>query len=165
VTRSPEQRRLYLLRHAKSSWDDPQLADHDRPLAPRGRRASKAMAEHLQSEQIAPEVVLCSTARRAQETLERINLTDAEILIEPELYGASATDLLERLRNLPDTTSSAMLIGHNPAMQDLAGIEGKYPTGALVTFSFEGPWSALEPAEAELVSFVTPKSLKTEGPG
>jgi hypothetical protein len=64
-------RRLYLLRHAKSSWEDVGLADHDRPLAPRGRRAAKAIGRHLRDSGIEPELVLCSSARRAQETLER----------------------------------------------------------------------------------------------
>jgi phosphohistidine phosphatase len=156
------ERRLYLLRHTKSSWDDPELADHDRPLAPRGQKASKTMGKYLRGEGIAPDLVLCSSARRAQETLERIELDSADTLIEPELYGASASDLLERLRRLPDETTSAMLIGHNPAMQDLAGIEGKYPTGALATFSFDGPWGELDLRTAELISFVTPKALERD---
>ena len=63
-------RRLYLLRHAKSSWKDEGLADHDRPLARRGRRAAKAIARHLREQGVEPELVLCSTARRARETLE-----------------------------------------------------------------------------------------------
>jgi phosphohistidine phosphatase len=166
-------KRLFLLRHAKSSWDDPELDDHDRPLAPRGRRAAKRMAEYLREEGVAPEVVLCSSARRAQETLERISpaLDDgARVLIEPELYGASASELLERLRRLPEGTGSAMLVGHNPAVQDLAlslagsgsgraAIEGKYPTAALATLGFEGSWSELGAGAAELVGFVTPKAL------
>jgi phosphohistidine phosphatase len=65
-------KRLYLLRHAKSSWDDPTLADRDRPLAPRGRRAARVIAEHLRREGIAPELVLCSPSRRAGQTLTGI---------------------------------------------------------------------------------------------
>src|SRR4051794_40641839 len=166
-------KRLFLLRHAKSSWEDPELDDHDRPLAPRGRRAAKRMAEYLCDESVAPEVVLCSSARRARETLERISPAlgdDAHVLIEPELYGASATELLERLRQLPEGIGSAMLVGHNPAVQDLAlslagsgsgrtDMEGKYPTAGLATLSFDGPWTELDAGAAELVSFVTPKAL------
>jgi phosphohistidine phosphatase len=168
------EKRLFLLRHAKSSWDDPGLADHDRPLAPRGRRAAKAMGDHLRRRRITPEVVLCSSARRAQETLEGIAplVGDAAaVLIEPELYPASAGDLLERLRRLPDTTDSALLVGHNPAIQDLAltlagvgptraAIERKYPTAGLATLGFEGSWSELAAGMADLVDFVTPKKLK-----
>jgi phosphohistidine phosphatase len=168
------QKRLLLLRHAKSSWDDPDLADHDRPLAPRGRRAAKSVAKHLRREGLAPNVVLCSSARRAQETLERIAPAlgaDPTALIEPELYSASASTLLERLRRLPEETGSAMLIGHNPAVQQLAlslagrgsgrtAIEGKYPTAGLATISFAGNWSDLDVHGAELVDFVTPRALK-----
>lgn len=166
MTPSPE-KRVFLLRHAKSSWDDPDWADYDRPLAPRGKRASKTMAEYLTKEGIEPDVVLCSSAVRARQTLERIGLTDTQIVIEDELYGASASGLLERLRRLPEETGSVMLIGHNPAMQDLAlslardgsAVEGKYPTAALAELAFEGSWSGLRPGAAELVSFVTPKAL------
>lgn len=167
------EKRLFLLRHAKSSWDDPELEDHDRPLAPRGQRAAKAMAEHLGRERVAPATVLCSSARRARETLERIApaLGDTRVLIEPELYPASASVLLERLHRMPEATASAMLVGHNPAVQELAltlagrgagraAIEGKYPTAGLVTLGFEGSWSELEAGAAELIGFVTPKSLK-----
>jgi phosphohistidine phosphatase SixA len=109
-------KRLYLLRHAKSSWKQPELADHDRPLASRGRRAAKAIARHLRERQIAPELVLCSTARRARETLERIEpaLATAAVRREPQLYRASADVLFERLRTVPDDVASVMLIGHNP---------------------------------------------------
>jgi phosphohistidine phosphatase len=167
------EKRLFLLRHAKSSWDDPQLADHDRPLAARGRRAAKAMAEHMRRERVTPEVVLCSSAVRAQETLERMSsaLDEARVMIEAELYPGSPGQLLERLRRLPEPTASVMLVGHNPAIQELAlslvgpgsgraAIEGKYPTGALAALSFEGSWSELDVGAAELVGFVTPKALK-----
>jgi len=165
---------LYILRHAKSSWDDPALADRDRPLAPRGRRAAKAMGDHLRRKHIAPAVVLCSSARRAEETLERIARSlsdDATILIEPELYSASAGDLLERLRRLPETAGSALLVGHNPAIHELAlrladggprraAMEPKYPTAGLATLRFEASWSELDAGMADLVDFVTPKSLQ-----
>ena len=113
---------LLLLRHAKSSWDEPGLADRDRPLAPRGRRAAKALAGHLGQEGVQPALVLCSSARRARETLERIApaLGEADVTIEDGLYGATEDDLLERLRAVPDSVPSAMLIGHNPAIQALA---------------------------------------------
>jgi phosphohistidine phosphatase len=168
------EKHLFLLRHAKSSWDDPGLADRDRPLAPRGRRAAKAMGDHLRRKRIAPAVVLCSSARRAKETLELIAPSigdDAAVLIEPELYSASAGDLLERLRRLPDTTDSALLVGHNPAIQELAlrlagdsprraPIEHKYPTAALATLRFEASWSELDAGLVDLVDYVTPKKLK-----
>ena len=166
-------RRLYLLRHAKSSWDDPSLADRDRSLAPRGRKATKLLAGYLRGEQISPELVICSSARRARETLEGIASTlhdSTTVLIEDELYGASERDLMARVQAIPDTVGSAILIGHNPAIQslaidlasggeDTAGIEGKYPTGALATLTFDGPWGALEQHTATLAGFVRPRDL------
>ena len=166
-------RRLFLLRHAKSSWDEPGLSDHDRPLAPRGRRASRVIAEHMRWKRIAPELVLCSSARRTRQTLTRIAPAlgeDVDVRIEPELYAASATDLLKLLREVPDEVDSVMLIGHNPGIEDLtvelAGtgeelgrVREKFPTAALATLEFDRSWRELEPGGAELTSFVKPKEL------
>jgi phosphohistidine phosphatase len=167
-------KRLYLLRHAKSSWKDADLADHDRPLAGRGRRAADAIAHHICEMAIAPELVLCSTARRTRETCERIRpaLGTAPVRYEPGLYGASATTLLERLRSLPDDVASVLLVGHNPAIEELAltvarasprrrDLEVKFPTGALVTLTAPFPsWRSLDHDTAELDAFVRPRDLE-----
>jgi phosphohistidine phosphatase len=166
-------KRLFLLRHAKSSWDDPSLADHDRPLAPRGRRASALIEEHLRRNRVEPVLVLCSSARRTRETLERVRpaLGAAEVRFERELYGASCEDLLRRLRAVPDELPSVMLVGHQPVIQQLAvhlagggpeleRLRGKFPTAALATLTFAGGWSELERGGAELVAYVKPKQLK-----
>jgi phosphohistidine phosphatase len=167
-------KRVYLLRHAKSSWKERGLRDHDRPLAPRGRRAAKAIAGYLLDHGVEPELVLCSTARRARETLERIEpaLGTPVVRVEPALYGAGADALLERLRAVPGTFGSVLLIGHNPAMQllaldlarpgpELRELEAKFPTAALATFAFPGPdWRALAPGSAELTAFVRPRDLE-----
>src|SRR5947208_6008892 len=141
-------RALYLLRHAKSSWDDPDLDDHDRPLAKRGVRAAGAIARHIRREGIQPALVLCSSARRARQTLDLIApaIGDADAWVEPELYGAGVADLLRRLARLPPSVPSAMLIGHAPTLQDLAlrlagrgdpealgRLRAKMPTAALAT--------------------------------
>ena len=160
-------RRLLLLRHAKSSWDDPSLADHDRPLAPRGRKAAKRIGAYLRSEQIEVALVLCSSARRARETVERVD-PPGKVVIEPALYGASASQLLTRVHRLPDDLYCVMLVGHNPALEDLTsalaqpGTEltgDKFPTGALATLAFSGLWPALAPGEAALTAFVRPREL------
>ena len=168
-------KRLYLLRHAKSSWKDRSLADSERPLAGRGRRAAKAMAAHLESERVRPELVLCSPARRARETLERVQAAlgdEVDVLFEDALYGATEADLLARLRALPPEVGSVMVIGHNPGLEELAlalSSEGaelarmreKYPTAALATIdlSVDG-WSALERGGGELVAYVRPRDLE-----
>jgi phosphohistidine phosphatase len=166
-------KRLYLLRHAKSSWDDQTLADHDRPLASRGRRAAKVMAKHLERKGISPELVLCSPSTRTRQTLKRLAPglgKNADVQIEPEIYAAPARDLLEVLHKVPDEVESVMLIGHNPGIQDLAlslasagseipRLRSKFPTAALATLELNGTWRELAPGSAELVSLVKPKEL------
>jgi phosphohistidine phosphatase len=169
----PATRHLFLLRHAKSSWNEPGLEDHERPLAPRGRSAVKLLAEHVRSKGIQPEQVLVSSSRRTRETLDGVG-PGGEVLIEPELYGATANGLLDRLRRVPDDTGSVMLIGHNPATQalvleladasssDPALLESaalKFPTGALATLELRCPWSELHPRCAALTALVRPKDL------
>jgi phosphohistidine phosphatase len=167
-------KRLYLLRHAKSSWKDTSLPDHERPLAGRGRRAAKAIARHLREHGIEPDLVLCSSARRARETLKRIEpaLGTAAVRVEDDLYAASAQALLERLRSVPDTVESVMLIGHNPGLQDLAldlarrsptvgDFAAKYPTAALATLELSAPsWHELGHGTAELIALVRPRALE-----
>jgi phosphohistidine phosphatase len=165
-------KRLLLLRHAKSSWDHPSLADRDRPLAPRGHKAAERMAEHLRSNAPPVGLVLCSAALRTTETLEHVGRAfgDAEMVIEDRLYGASDDELLDRLREVSEDTVGVALIGHNPGIQDLAtGLAGggvglermrtKFPTGALAVLEFEGPWAGLAEGAGRLVAFVTPKDL------
>jgi phosphohistidine phosphatase len=167
-------RRLYLLRHVKSSWKHPELDDHERPLAGRGRRAGKALARHLREQRVEPQLVLCSPALRARQTLELIEpaLGARSVEVERELYAATAATLLEHLRAVRRSVTSVMLIGHNPGLQDLAvGLAGdapgaaelatKLPTGALVTFEVVGSgWRELGPATARLTAFVRPRDLE-----
>jgi phosphohistidine phosphatase len=170
-------KRLLLLRHAKSCWDDPSLEDHERPLAPRGHRACKVIAEHLRSEGLSPELVLCSWSRRTRETLDAIAPSFAgpvDVRLERGLYESTASEILDRLRRVNDDVASVMVIGHHPAIQDLAlilsrggpiadQVERKFPTAALATLTFEGEWRDLVPGGAELVAFVKPKELAVSG--
>jgi phosphohistidine phosphatase len=165
---------LHLLRHAKSSWADPGQEDRERPLAPRGRRAAGRLAKQLGTRGVRPAVVLCSPALRTLQTLELIRPGlggDFEVLLEDELYGASAGELLARLRRLPDAVTSAMVIGHNPGLQELSVLVARggelreqarthFPTGALATLALRGHgWTDLAPAGADLVSYVAPREL------
>jgi len=157
-------KQLYLLRHAKSSWDDPSLADHERPLAPRGLRASG----------IEPALVLCSPSRRTRETLEFLSgAIGGEVRFEPALYAADEDVLLGVLRGVPARVPSVLLIGHNPGLQRLAvtlvGSEDeeqiaklieKMPTGALASFALPiDDWSELAPKAGKLVGYVVPRDL------
>ena len=166
-------KRVYLLRHAKSSWKDPTLRDRDRPLAGRGRRAGKAIARYLREEGIHPDLVLCSPALRARETLEGVEpgLGRGAVRVEPQLYGTGVDELLEVLQGLPDRIESVMLIGHNPTLQELAvalagrsqestQLEVKLPTGALATLAFPvSRWREVAPETGRLEGFVRPRDL------
>lgn len=167
-------RRLHLLRHAKSSWDDRGLRDRDRPLAPRGQRATRRIASWAQKHDVRPQLVVSSSAVRARETLQGVlpGLGEPEIWIEVALYAASAETLLERVHALPDEAEEAMLVGHNPGLGDLLLLlaepgelreraEAKVPTGALATLEADiERWAELEPGSARIMSFVVPRQLK-----
>ena len=174
----PPSHLLYLLRHAKSSWDNPGLSDHERPLAPRGRKAARLIARHLDEAGIRPALVLCSAALRARQTYECVRPA-GELVIEPLLYGASAGAVAERVRAVPEAVASVMVIGHNPAMQALAvglaadevtgaadeqleTLREKFPTCALATLRLSGPWNALAPGSCQLLEVVRPADLMTE---
>ncbi|CAN5275540.1 histidine phosphatase family protein [soil metagenome] len=164
---------LYLLRHAKSSHAGGE-ADHDRPLAERGRRAAPLIAEHMRRQKIAPALVLCSSARRTRETLDLLAPAlgdDTVRRFEDGLYQADAAALLERLRQVPHDVPTVMLVGHNPAVQEMAltlagggadveRLREKFPTAALATLAFDGAaWHELAPGDAELTGYVTPADL------
>jgi phosphohistidine phosphatase len=169
-------KRLYLLRHLKSSWDEPGVPDRDRPLAPRGRKAGKRVAAYLREDGAAPAVVLCSSALRTRQTLEAILPAlagDPELLVEDGLYAAGGGALLDRLRAVPAAADSVLLIGHNPGLGDLASelagggdadalarLREGFPTGALATFTVAADaWDELAPGGAELVGYVVPREL------
>lgn len=165
---------LYLLRHAKSSWSDPTLPDHERPLAPRGLRDAKRIARHIRRLEVRPALVLCSSATRTRETFELVQpaLGDAPVQVEEELYAAPSGALLERLRAVSDKVGSLLLIGHNPGLYDLAlvlastgaeldRLEAKFPTAGFATLAVpRSPWSRLGEGDAELVAYVVPKQLR-----
>jgi phosphohistidine phosphatase len=165
--------RLLLVRHAKSSWDEPGVADHDRPLAQRGRRAAKALGKHLQGLAEPPDLVLCSSAARTVETLERIRPVlpaGTSVEIEDGLYAADADELLAHIHGVPTTVACALLIGHNPGTGDLAvmlagrgngaaraAMAAKFPTAALARLAFDVRWSAVEAGTGTLEEFWTPR--------
>jgi len=165
--------RLLLLRHAKSSWNQADLTDHDRPLAPRGRRAAAALREHLRGLAEPPQLVLCSSAARTVETLQRIRqalpaLTSVQV--EEGLYAADFDELLDYVQRMPSSVACAMLIGHNPGIGDLAvtlaghgdpvaraAMAARFPTAALAHLTIDEQWSAVEPGVATLEEFWTPR--------
>jgi len=172
-------RQLLLLRHAKSSRDDPKLPDRDRPLNPRGQRAAAAMRRAMRRLGLEPDLVLVSPARRTLETLEALEPWDETPLIEPTeaLYLGSTAQLLNVLHGVPDVVRSVLLIGHNPGLHELAtllsGAPDKapahdaahrmaesFPTGALAEFTIPAAWWGLEPGGGRLIRFLTPHEVE-----
>ncbi len=169
---------LLLLRHAKSGWDNPGLTDHDRPLAPRGKKAAPAIGGMLRQSGLTPGRVLCSTARRARQTWERIAPyidPDPEVEFRRDIYDAETScELLTILRGQPHHAATVMLVGHNPALEDLArslyrdgdpdahaAMTEKYPTAALAEISFAvDNWRDVGRETGTLARFVKPKLVK-----
>jgi phosphohistidine phosphatase len=168
-------RRLHLLRHAKSGWDDPALADRDRPLSPRGRAACAALARHLGAARFTVDLVLCSPAVRTRLTWAGVRpgvAGDPEVRVVDAIYEATAAELLAVVRGVEDVVGSVLMVGHNPGTGDLAtalagsgeeaaltSLYAGYPTGGLADLSFAGGWSGLEPGAARLDGFVRPREL------
>lgn len=166
---------LYLLRHAKSDWGDPEQDDHDRRLNPRGREAATRMGHYLAGLSAQPELVLCSTAARTRETwaLMAPSLTTApEVRYQPELYLASPRDIIDRINAIEDTPEALLVIGHNPGTEALAlelpatgnraameRLALKYPTAALTVLSTDADWRDLDIGLATLVDFICPRDL------
>jgi phosphohistidine phosphatase len=168
-------RRLLLLRHAKSSWDDPALADHDRPLSKRGRKAAALMRELVRSEKLNPDLVLVSSAKRTLETLAALTPWERppDVVVDKALYHAEPPAIFGLLRDAPADARVLLVIGHNPGLQEFAilfadhsdgplvqSLEESFPTGALAEFDIDGPWAKIRTGAGKLTRFVTPRALK-----
>lgn len=165
---------LLLLRHAKSDRKDSGLADFDRPLAPRGQRAAPLVGRYLRDRGLEPELILCSSARRAEETLTLVLTALAsapEIGYLKSLYLAPPSRMLAILRRQSPEIRRILLIAHNPGLErlalELAGRDRdaagrrmveKFPTAALARFRVAA-WEDLGREPAKLVAFVTPRDL------
>ncbi|MBB3018322.1 phosphohistidine phosphatase [Microvirga lupini] len=166
--------RLLLLRHAKSAWPAG-ILDIDRPLAKRGQEAALVMGDYLKRERLAPDLAIVSSARRTQETWERVQpiLGEIEMRLDGRIYEAPVGRLLEVVREVGAETGTLLLIGHNPGFEELAKLligEGdmdgilrlgqKYPSAGLAVIDFElASWADVARKAGRLERFVTPKSL------
>jgi phosphohistidine phosphatase len=170
------QRRLVLLRHAKSAWPE-SVEDHHRPLAPRGLRDAPAAGRALADAGALPDLALCSTAERARRTWELAAGqwgTPPPVHYDRRLYAAGVPDLLEVVREVPGRVETLLLVGHNPGLGDLvlelAGdglddtlerVRVKFPTSAIAVLTWRGTgWPALAPGSALLTSFKVPRGHK-----
>lgn len=164
--------RLVLLRHAKSDWPD--VADHERPLARRGRRDAPAVGRWLTASGYLPDAVVCSTALRARETWD---LASAElppgalpvVRYEPRVYGASVLGLLMLVREFDPAWRTVVVVGHNPGLAELAvgladpGAErpSAFPTAFVAVLGLPGSWVEAAPGEARLLAFTIPARLRS----
>jgi phosphohistidine phosphatase len=153
---------LFLVRHAKSSRDDPMLLDKDRPLNERGVRDASSVGEQLAKHDAKPDLIVSSPARRALTTAEivarKLNYRRKDIVVEDRLYAATLEDLLAAIQEVDDKAKRVMLFGHNPELTELAHrLSGKITdmaTCAVAEFAFDTKsWSsvgALVPVRATL---------------
>jgi phosphohistidine phosphatase len=167
---SDHQRTLVLLRHAKSAYPDG-VADHDRPLAPRGKREAGLAGDWLRANLPAIDAVLCSTATRTRQTLARTGI-DAPVRYVDRLYDASPGMVIEQINGVADDVSVLLVVGHEPTMTQLAlglanpltvnadaaeRISTKFPTSAMAVLRLNGSWTDLEIGSLQLADFHVPR--------
>lgn len=152
------------MRHAKAG-DLPGGPDAERALNPRGRRDAAAAGDWLRGQGLVPDLVLCSTARRARQTWRQIAAgleTAVRVREDPRLYEAGFGELLDIIRAAPPEVATLMYVGHNPAAQDLAaGLLGQlagFPAAAIAAIGLAAPWAAVAPGDGDLIALWTPRS-------
>lgn len=161
---------LLLLRHAKSDWDHPGLSDHQRPLNSRGLAAADKMGAWMNSQQIQPEWIICSTATRTRETLaavtQHLQTPEAQVQLDDTLYLASTNTLLQLLEHCPPERDHILLIGHNPGIEELveclcgrtANPSGM-ATATLAQIQLPDDWQALQAGAGKLLNITRAKEI------
>ncbi len=167
---------LYIARHAKSSWDDLRVSDHDRDLLPVGKKRTKKIARWLNEHNIFPDRIISSTAARAYKTAcqlaQGMGFPEEKIEKEAAFYNADTEETMEVIYALPDTVEKVMVVGHNPGFTDLVNLfldwehqVDNLPTSAVAAIRFEtNKWEELDLAEQRVEFLITPKMVK-EGEG
>ena len=164
-------KRLFLIRHAKSSWDDAALADQERPLNERGKRDAPKIGERLARREVKPDLILSSPAVRALTTAKiiagKLDYKRKHIGVDERLYAASADELLEIIHALDDRLQCVMIVGHNPELSELAqrlcGEIDHLPTGAVAEFGFAAKsWADIGACPAATVAFDYPKKTSAD---
>lgn len=159
--------RLILVRHAKSSWKEPALSDHERPLNKRGRASAKAIGDWLRHKGYVPKTVLSSTSKRTRETFALLE-TKAEAEFDRSLYLSSAANMLKKLQGASGET--VLMIGHNPGIGELAERLAcklpqharflDYPTCATAVLEFDtNSWDEVDFGTGRVKAFITPREL------
>ena len=162
-------RTLFLVRHAKSSWKDLTLADHDRPLNKRGKKNAPMMGQRLAGMPCLPEVIISSSAMRALTTAQTLapfaEIDPEDVIVNPSLYGAGSRNIMRIICNLDDHFSSAMMVGHNPGITQMANELGgqpiaNVPTCGIVVIRFDtDQWAEAGAAPSTLLEYDYPKKI------
>jgi phosphohistidine phosphatase len=161
---------LFLIRHAKSSWDVPTLPDKDRPLSDRGRRDAPKMGKRLANRDVKPDLIMSSPARRALKTAQiiakKLDYKRKNIVVNDRLYAGTAHVVLDVIRKLGDKFKRVMLFGHDPELTELAHHLSSeithMPTCAVAEFTFDTrSWSMIGEAKLTKVALDYPKKPKT----
>ncbi len=163
-------KKLYLVRHSKSSWDNPNLDDFDRPLNKRGKRDAPFMGELLNKLGVKPDIIVSSPAKRAYATAKEIakalNYPKRKIVKNENIYMATAGELLKIINEFPDEISSAMIFGHNPGLTQICNLLSNaniinIPTSGFAEIDFEtGSWKNIVPSSGKLAAFEYPKKYR-----
>ena len=160
-------KRLFLLRHAKSSWTDADLSDFERPLNERGLQVAPFMGRHIAEQGYLPQVIVSSPARRARETAELINANAGlglKLKFDDRIYEASPGTLREVASELPDGIEAAMIVGHNPGMEGfirhLTGQIEPMPTAGLAVVDLDiDSWAKIDHLTGRVVTVVRPRAV------
>lgn len=159
---------LLILRHAKSSWDNPALSDYDRPLNKRGKRDAPRIGKHIKQQSLVPEYILTSSAKRARKTASKVAKACGykdKIIRSDDLYHAPLGVYYENIQKLPNKYQRIMVVGHNPTMEQLVShLSGEFqrmPTAAIAHIELPiEEWKMLElSTKGKLVNLWIPKSL------
>ena len=168
---------LTLLRHAKSSWDDPVARDFDRPLNPRGRRAARTIGREMRTQGLAFDAVVASPAVRVIETIDDVGQAyggPLEPRYDQRIYLASTSSLMDIVHELDDAADRVLIVGHNPGLEQLAlmltrdgelraALAVKYPTATVAVISLPVErWTEVEQGIGTLDRFIRPRDLDPE---
>ena len=157
---------IHFLRHAKSSWDDFELRDYDRPLSTRGIQDADLMGNYFRSKKIKLDLVISSPSKRTTETLEHFfQFERPKVQFEESIYHATLDEILDVIFSVPEDTESIMLVGHNPSMHEITEYLGnkfinKYPTCCLAALSIDRCWNELSQGCGNLDFLKKPSELR-----
>ena len=166
---------IFLLRHAKSSWDNSQLEDFDRPLSTRGEKSSIKIGKYIKNKNIIPDIVYCSSAKRAKKTWELINKVIKKknnIFFKKDLYMADSETFMSTIKKTKNSNKSIMIVSHNPGIESFClelskenneyinDIKTKYPTGSLAILKVNlKKWSEIRYESGIIYEFIKPRKL------